>query len=96
VGDFTHIAMARQSPTGVGSHNKTIAYRGGLLQRQSYRPRGGLSQQNHRPQGWAPTTKPIAHGVGTHNKTNRPRGGLPQRNQSLKGYGKNLRKVFLA
>jgi hypothetical protein len=29
VGDFTHIAMARQSPTGVGSHNKTIAHRVG-------------------------------------------------------------------
>ena len=23
MGDFTHIAMARPSPTGVGSHNKT-------------------------------------------------------------------------
>ena len=29
MGDFTHIAMARQSPTGVGSHNKPIAHRVG-------------------------------------------------------------------
>jgi hypothetical protein len=37
VGDFRHIAMARESPTGVGSHNKTIAHRGGLPQRQIQR-----------------------------------------------------------
>ena len=38
MGDFTHIAMARQSPTGWAPTTKPIAHRGGLLQRKNPHP----------------------------------------------------------
>jgi hypothetical protein len=56
VGDFTHIAMARQSPTGVGSHNKTIAH--GVGSHKGKVIAHGVGSHN----------KPIAHRVGSHNK----------------------------
>ena len=63
MGDFTHIAMARQSPTGVGSHNKTIAHGVGSHKGKAIAHRVGSHN------------KPIAHGVGSHkgNEGNRLR-----------------------
>ncbi len=77
MGDFTHIAMARQSPTGVGSHNKTNRPQGWAPTTKPIAHRGGLPQQNHRPQGWAPTK--------ANTKTTRqsPTGWAPTKTQNI-------------